>query len=166
MRSMVMRLTEKETLAYLKEEGYDISSRQFYRIKKKIADCRLERLSEIAKGFVDHHLERMDTLDLVNYEMWRKYRQGDYKAMDALSKIAETQTILSAYYDASKLVMEDEISRTNKTKDEKEFQEWKHAYPKHNFEPCDLGFPMKTEQQKAEFRKKWGLDKINNKKNK
>ena len=56
----------------------------------------------------------MDTLDLVNYEMWRKYRQGDYKALDALSKIAETQTILSQYYDASKMVMESEIERINK----------------------------------------------------
>jgi alpha-L-arabinofuranosidase len=63
---------------------------------------------------VDHHLERMDTLDLVNYEMWRKYRQGDYKALDALSKIAETQIILSQYYDASKMVMENEIDRINK----------------------------------------------------
>jgi hypothetical protein len=56
----------------------------------------------------------MDTLDVVNYEMWRKYRQGDHKALDALSKIAETQTILSQYYDASKMVMENEIERINK----------------------------------------------------
>jgi hypothetical protein len=63
---------------------------------------------------VDHQLVRIDTLDLVNYEMWRKYRQGDYKALDALSKIAETQIILSQYYDASKMVMENEIDRINK----------------------------------------------------
>ena len=111
---MVMRLTEKESLDYFKTQGYDISCRQFYRIKKNIRESRFERLSEIAKGFVDHHLERMDTLDLVNYEMWRKYRQGDYKALDALSKIAETQKILSQYYDASKMVMENEIERIRK----------------------------------------------------
>ncbi len=114
MRCMVMRLDEKESLAYLEEEGYDISRAQFYRIKKNIQDSRFERLSEIAKGFVDHHLERLGTLELINYEMWRKYRQRDYKAMDALSKIAETQPILSSYYDASKLVMEDEIERIRK----------------------------------------------------
>ena len=114
MRCMIMRLDEKESLAYVNEQGYDISRAQFYRVKKKIKDSRFERLSQIAKGFVDHHLERMDTLDLVNYEMWRKYRQGDYKALDALAKIAETQTILSQYYDASKMVMESEIERINK----------------------------------------------------
>jgi hypothetical protein len=114
MRCMIMRLDEKESLAYVNEQGYDISRAQFYRVKKKIKDSRFERLSQIAKGFVDHHLERMDTLDLVNYEMWRKYRRGDYKALDALAKIAETQTILSQYYDASKMVMESEIERINK----------------------------------------------------
>ena len=107
-------MTERESLDYFNEQGYDISCRQFYRIKKNIRESRFERLSEIAKGFVDHHLERMDTLDLVNYEMWRKYRQGDYKGLDALSKIAETQTILSQYYDASKMVMENEIERIRK----------------------------------------------------
>jgi hypothetical protein len=114
MRCMVMRLTEKESLEYFKEQGYEISSRQFYRIKKNIRESRFERLSEIAKGFIDHHLQRMDTLELVNYEMWRKYRAGDYKALDALSKIAEAQPLISNYYDASKMVMENEIDRINK----------------------------------------------------
>ena len=111
---MVMRLTEKESLDYFKEQGYDISCRQFYRIKKNIRESRFVRLSEIAKGFIDHHLQRMDTLELVNYEMWRKYRQGDYKALDALSKIAEAQPLISNYYDASKMVMENEIDRIGK----------------------------------------------------
>jgi hypothetical protein len=114
MRCMIMRLDEKESLAYVNDQGYELSRVQYYRVKKKIKDSKFERLSQIAKGFVDHHLERMDTLDLVNYEMWRKYRQGDYKALDALSKIAETQTILSQYYDVSKMVMENEIERINR----------------------------------------------------
>ena len=114
VRCMVMRLTEKESLDYFKEQGYQISCRQFYRIKKNIKESRFERLSEIAKGFIDHHLQRMDTLELVNSEMWRKYRAGDYKALDALSKIAEAQPLMSNYYDASKMVMENEIERIRK----------------------------------------------------
>ena len=111
---MIMRLDERESLTYINDQGYDISRAQYIALKKKIKDSRFERLSQIAKAFVDHHIERMDTLDLVNYEMWRKYRQGDYKTLDALSKIAETQTILSQYYDASKMVMENEIERIRK----------------------------------------------------
>lgn len=56
----------------------------------------------------------MDTLDHIYREMWLKYLMGDYKAMDALSKIAGIQTLLSNYFDASKLVMEDEIERKKK----------------------------------------------------
>ena len=83
MRCMIMRLDERESLACVGDQGYELSRAQYYRVKKKIKDSRFERLSQIAKGFVDHRLEKMDTLDLVNYEMWRKYRQGDYKALDA-----------------------------------------------------------------------------------
>ena len=110
VKSIIMRCIgnatrRSESLAYLKEHEYDLSRAQFYRIKKNIRDTRFERLSEIAMGFVDHHLERMDTLDLVNREMWLKYRAGDYKALDALSKIAETQPLISNYYDATKIVV-------------------------------------------------------------
>ena len=49
MRCMVMRLTEKESLDYFKEQGYEISSRRFYRIKKNIKESRFERLSEIKR---------------------------------------------------------------------------------------------------------------------
>jgi hypothetical protein len=83
MRCIIMRLDERESLACVGDQGYELSRAQYYRVKKKIKDSRFERLSQIAKGFVDHRLEKMDTLDLVNYEMWRKYRQGDYKALDA-----------------------------------------------------------------------------------
>ncbi len=92
-----MRLDERESLAYIKEQGYGLSRAKFYRIKRKIHDSRFERLSQIAKGFVDHHLERMDTLDLIHHEMWACYRSGHLKSLDALSKIAEAQVILSNY---------------------------------------------------------------------
>lgn len=111
---MLMRFNERESLDYVKEQGYQLSRAQYYRIKKRIQDSKFDRLNQIAKGFVDHHLERLDTLELINHEMWASYRKGDYKAMDALSKIAQIQPIVSSYFDASKMVMEDEIERTRK----------------------------------------------------
>jgi hypothetical protein len=168
MRCMIMRLDEKESLAYLKEQESEISSRQFYRITKNIRDTRFERLSEIAKGFVDHHLDQMDTLDLVNREMWQKYRKGDYKALDALSKIAETQPLISNYYDATKMVIEDQQA---KIKGELEFQ--KHMHPPKGcrkvtvdeesefyWSKSDEDVITKTDEEIAEFKKKWGLDKL------
>jgi hypothetical protein len=171
MRCMVMRLDEEESLAYLKEHEYDLSRAQFYRIKKNIRDTRFERLSEIAKGFIDHHLERMDTLDLVNREMWQKYRKGDYKALDALSKIAETQPLISNYYDATKMVIEDQEA---KIKGEREWK--KHMHPPKGMnkvimdddgefywsKPDEdvMDVITKSDEEIAEFKKKYGLDKL------
>jgi hypothetical protein len=35
MRCMIMRLDEKESLAYVNDQGYDISRAQYYRVKKR-----------------------------------------------------------------------------------------------------------------------------------
>lgn len=112
---MVMKLSEVESINYLKDRGFKISSQHFYRLKKAIKESRFDRLTLIAKTqFVDQHLERIDQLELVNQEMWACYRNKDYKAMDALLRIAELQTYISPYYDASRYVMEQSIKDDKK----------------------------------------------------
>lgn len=71
---MVMKLSGKESLEYLKDKGYNISHDTYYRYKRKIKESRFDRLSLIAKhGFVDQHLERIAQLELVNKEYWKLY---------------------------------------------------------------------------------------------
>ena len=114
-----MNLSEEESLAYLKDRGFKISWQYFYRLKKRIKESRFDRLALIAKSqFVDQHLERIDQLELVNQEMWKCYRNKDYKAMDALIKIAELQTYISPFYEASKWVMEESIKNDKQKKDQ------------------------------------------------
>lgn len=116
---MIMRLPEKEALEYLNDPrlGFKIKSRKYNEVKKEILDSRNERLDYIAKqGFVDQHLERLAQIELVNEEMWKEYRKGNYRALDALGKIAEVQNLLSLFYDASKAVMQDSISQRNSEK--------------------------------------------------
>jgi hypothetical protein len=56
-----MRLTEKQSLEYLKEVGFQMASANLYREKKKIEAMKLKRLYHIAKiGFQDQHLDRID----------------------------------------------------------------------------------------------------------
>jgi|SRR5437867_7073066 len=118
IQCMVMKLSEKESIKYLKDRGFKISVQYFYRLKKNIQESRFDRLTLIAKSqFVDQHLERIDQLELVNQEMWKKYNEKDYKAMDALLKIAELQTYISPYYDASRYVMEKSIQDDKQEKD-------------------------------------------------
>lgn len=107
-----MRLSEKESLDYLGKKGFKISRQHFYRLKKDIQDSRFDRLTLIAKSqFVDQHLERIDQLELINSEFWSLYRteKNTFKKALILEKIAELQTYISPYYDASRYVMEQSI---------------------------------------------------------
>jgi hypothetical protein len=119
---MVKGLTEKQALSYLKDNGFEISDYHLYRLKKKIKESRFDRLNLIAKqGFVDQHLERIDQLELINKEYWKLYNQTNekdtLKKALILEKIAELQTYISPYYDASRYVMEQSIKTNNETKE-------------------------------------------------
>jgi hypothetical protein len=116
---MVMRLSEKESMQYLHDKGFKISRDSFYRLKRNIQQSRFDRLNLIAKSqFVDQHLERIDQLELINQEMWSLYRneKDNFKKALILEKIAELQTYISPYYDASRYVMEQSI-KNNETKE-------------------------------------------------
>lgn len=117
---MLMRLTEKESLSHLKDNGFEISANHFYRLKRQIQESRFDRLSLIAKqGFVDQHLERIDQLELINKESWKLYNEtkDTFKKALILKKIAELQTYISPYYDESRYVMEQSIKKENETKE-------------------------------------------------
>lgn len=61
IQCMVMRLSEKDSMKYLKDRGFKVSRQYFYRLKKSIAESRFDRLTLIAKTqFVDQHLERIN----------------------------------------------------------------------------------------------------------
>ena len=111
-----MGLSEKDSMQCLSDRGFYISVPQFYILKRKIKQSRFERLSLIAKeGFVDQHLERIDQLGLINKEYWKLYNaeKDNFKKVLILQKIAELQTYISPYYDASRYVMEKSINSNN-----------------------------------------------------
>jgi len=104
----------------LKDKGFEISVQHFYRLKKSIQQSRFDRLNLIAKTqFVDQHLERIDQLELINSEMWTLYRneKDNFKKVLILEKIAELQTYISPYYDASRYILEKLITRDEQKKD-------------------------------------------------
>jgi hypothetical protein len=123
IQTMVMRLSEKESLEYLKDKGFTISRDTFYRHKRKIKESRFERLSLLGKeGFVDQHLERIDQLETINRECWKLYNaeKNNMNKASILEKIAELQTYISPYYDASQYIMEKSIkNNNNETKENK-----------------------------------------------
>jgi hypothetical protein len=111
---MVMKLGEKEGLEYLFRKGFKISRQYYHKLKKQIKESRFDRLNLIARTeFVDQHLERIDTLNLIQHEMWVQYykEKEPFKKVQILEKIAELQTYLTEFYDASRYVMEKSIQQ-------------------------------------------------------
>ena len=68
-----MRINRKtESLAYLKEMGFEISPKTYYNDKRKVESLKLKRLFHIAEiGFEDQHLERIDIYEMGFKMMWQ-----------------------------------------------------------------------------------------------
>jgi hypothetical protein len=107
--TMRMRLNEEEALAYLKAEGHPMSRASWFRIKAWLKSTQLARLHHIAAiGFENQHATRIDTCELIEELMWENYHmcKNPFKRVIILEKISELQPLISAYYDATRAVLE------------------------------------------------------------
>jgi hypothetical protein len=128
--TMTMRLSIIKSLEYLKEHGFEMSRRNYFRHKKTLQGLKLKRLYHIAKiGFEEQHLERIDQLKLIQELMWKNYDEckDAYQRSKILRAIADVQPLLSAYYDATHMVVshahEDDYMINNRHR----FFRWKDA---------------------------------------
>ncbi|MGI9009738.1 MAG: hypothetical protein ACR2F1_00940 [Nitrososphaeraceae archaeon] len=100
-----MRLNVKQSLAYLKAVGFEVSERTLRRDKRKVESLKLKRLYHIAQiGFQDQHIERIDNIELALRLMWEQYHreQNPFRKFQMLKDIILVQPYLSAYYEATK----------------------------------------------------------------
>jgi hypothetical protein len=107
-----MRLTEKQSLEYLKEIEFEIGPATYYREKRKVEAMKLKRLYHIAKiGFQDQHLDRIDNTELALKLMWQNYNleKDPYKRFQMLKDIIMVQPYLSSYYETTKLIVFDKL---------------------------------------------------------
>jgi hypothetical protein len=105
--TITMRLNPKESLQYLKESGFDISERTYFRYKRKVETMKWDRLLYTANRFTDQHLQRIDKLELVEQLMWKNYHQekSAYRRVGILQAIVSMQPYLSNYYGATTFVL-------------------------------------------------------------
>tara|TARA_R110002110_G_scaffold32051_8_gene111935 strand:- start:512 stop:934 length:423 start_codon:yes stop_codon:yes gene_type:complete len=111
LQTIRMRLKGKDALSYLQVHGKDITLEHYYRVKGKIDSMKLKRLHEIGQyGFEDQHLERIDNLELVQELLWKNYWKVHMlkpdTALRILREIREIQPYLSAYYEATKHIIQ------------------------------------------------------------
>jgi hypothetical protein len=108
---MVQRLSEQESMAYLKANGVNIALSTFYNWKKNIKESRFKRMREIADtGFIDYHLDAIDTLEWAKKEMITNYykvlKNDAYKATEILTQLINMLPFFAEYIAESKEVME------------------------------------------------------------
>jgi hypothetical protein len=104
-----MRLNEKQSLEYLKEVDFTIGPATLYREKRKVEQMKLKRLYHIAQiGFQDQHLETIDQYEMGFKMMWQNVllEKDPYKCNQMIKDISLLQPYLSAYYEATKLIVE------------------------------------------------------------
>ena len=105
----------KQSLDYLKQEGFNVTERTLTRDKSFIKKNSLLRLYQLAKvDFRSFHQETKEELEVIKKEMWKNYNeiQDPYKKILAAERIANLIPIISAYTDTARYVLEK--SDTNK----------------------------------------------------
>ena len=122
VQTLVMRLNLREALEYLKNTGFDISERTYFRYKKKVESMKWERLKHYANLFTSQHLKRIDRLELIEQLMWKCFEdeKSPFKRTIILEKIASVQPFISNYYDSTQFVLQSRMS-TDIIKDKEEF---------------------------------------------
>ena len=111
VHTMVMRLSEVNSLRYLEHKGYKIKISTYRAVKKRIRDGGEQRKFDLIRdGLWESHVERLDNLELCLKEAWIKYNneQDSYKGAKILSIIASIQPLLSTYYSQSQKVFEND----------------------------------------------------------
>jgi len=112
VHTMIMRLSEKVSLHYLKKKGLEIKLRTLQKAKKKIRESTDQRKFEIAtSGLWEQHLERIDQLEFQLKEVYVNYNKekDPYKKCKILEFAVSIQPLLSNYYSSSQKVVENDV---------------------------------------------------------
>ena len=108
IHAIVQRFSPNEALAYLKSKGIEIKQSTYYKYRKIIKESRFKRMNQIADtGYIDYHLDAIDTLDFVKAEMIRNYHkeQDPYKKTEILTQIINLLPYFAEYVTETKEVM-------------------------------------------------------------
>ena len=117
MQTIVMRLNEKESLAWIRshqDTKKKMEGRSFYRIKGRLKSSSEKRKFELQKnGLWEQHLERIDQLETALKFSWENFhREKDAsKKQRILDSIAAIQPLLSTYYSATQEVVEHDAAK-------------------------------------------------------
>ena len=104
-----MRFTEKDALAYLETQDFKIDRSTYYRTLGHISSETKKQAFEIAKSFLEDHIDTVNELLNIKKMMYQEAIKEDdcLKKTMILAKITETMIpYISAYREATKQIIE------------------------------------------------------------
>ena len=104
-----MRLTEKQALTFLNEQGIEIHEATYYRLKNKILNNRFKRIGEIFDHeFIDEYIQAIDTMKDCESKLYECYRREEdwSKKADILVQIISIKPMLVEFYHNTKKVIQ------------------------------------------------------------
>lgn len=114
IRTKVMRMTVKDSLEYIRDEGHKISQSQYYRILSHIDLVANQRKFDLmGKGLWQQHLQRIEQLETILDLSWVNYTAevDPSKKQKILESIAVLQPMLSKYYEETQYAIEFDSKR-------------------------------------------------------
>lgn len=112
LRTIVMKFTEKEALAYIKSNYKPIESTRYYEIKKAINDKIISEGYHITSknGLFEQHMMRIHTLETIEKEQWINYHTETKPILKSaiLERIQNLQVYLSSAYDYIRAIIKNQ----------------------------------------------------------
>jgi len=108
---MIRRLSTKESLEYLKENGCEIPERTYFDHKKKLKEFKEERLINVIEDRLWKHFQLLDTLELFQGDLWKELEQANdvNLKLKIQNAIKDNQILISKCYDAISPTIESQI---------------------------------------------------------
>jgi hypothetical protein len=103
-----LRLTEKETIRKLDEEGYNFSRQTFYKIKKKLKNNLVDRVNDVYNfEMLQEHFLAITAIKEGQRRLWALAdKEADpYKSAEIITQALNAYPFLSGYYLNIKKVM-------------------------------------------------------------
>ena len=112
LRCIVMRFSEKESLAYIADNYKKIESTRYYEIKRTLADKLVEEGYRITSknGLYEQHMMRIQTLETIEKEQWKQYKAESkpFLKSSILERIQNLQVYLSSAYDYIRAIIKNQ----------------------------------------------------------
>lgn len=109
--------TIEKSLAYLKEEGFEMVSSTYYKILGEMSTKTKERLLEICKKMEERHMERIEELGSIKDLLWKTLNDPkitNTERIRVLKELREIQPYISAYDESTQGVIEGVIQNFGK----------------------------------------------------